>query len=108
METPKGEQVRVTYVRSPNFRVAGVTGLHGAPNGYGDVYVELYVEHPTTPSTSLIEVDASGAPQSESRVQESEWTREVEIGLLIKPEAAEMIAKMLLDVAVAATKNPTR
>ena len=97
-EKPKTESVVFKYTKANDYRVIAANGAYGGPVSTDEIKVDFYVESMESPNLNKIEVEEGKLGKVITRVPgETNWIRELQIGLLLSRDTAENIGKWLLE-----------
>ncbi len=96
-ETPKPKQVTLFYEKIEYYRLLPATGALGGPTPTGDIIVEFFVERQAHPGKVILELDPSGP--REIKREGGGFVREIQVGILLRPDRAHSIGKWLIEKA---------
>jgi len=93
-------EIKVKYVYGPDYRKIPATGAWGGLSPNAEVIVNFYVEFKTKPETLTIQVDEAGNLAEESgEKEEISMTRELLIGVVMRPDIAKSVGHFLIRYA---------
>jgi hypothetical protein len=96
-DSPKPQQVTLFYEKNEYYRLLPATGAFGGPTPNGDVIIEFFVERPTAPEKVILQLDPSGP--KELKGETGKIVREIQVGILLRPDRAYSIGKWLMEKA---------
>lgn len=94
---PKPRQITLYYEKNEYYRLLPATGAFGGPTPTGDIIIDFFVERQTHPDKIVLELDPSGP--KEIKREGGKVTREVQVGILLRPDRAHSIGKWLIEKA---------
>jgi len=92
------DKVKFHYIKGNFFRVVHVDGVFGGLSPSGDVFASIFSQRPPIPTLTVQPVKEDGQLGDElisERATKDGLVREVEIGLVIRPDVAEVLIKWL-------------
>ena len=90
------DEVQFHFLKTGNYRTFHVDGAFGGPTPSGGIYLELYVEHASTPKTITNKLNPDGTISHElDRQGKSGMVREIEAGLVMDIKTAEELNQWL-------------
>lgn len=104
-QTEKRESVTVRFQRHSDFRLVPATGAWGGLSPNGEIVVSFFVEHRLEPESLALEVSEDGSARETGRAEEP-LVREVQVGLVLRPDVAHSIGRLLCEKARAAGLKP--
>ncbi|MGA9756110.1 MAG: hypothetical protein WBV23_13315 [Desulfobaccales bacterium] len=96
-EAPKPRQLAIFYKKNEYYRLLPATGAFGGPSPTGDIIVDFFVERQTHPEKIILELDPSGP--KEIKREGERIVREIQVGILLRPDRAHAIGKWLIEKA---------
>jgi hypothetical protein len=96
----KPRQVTVFYEKNEYYRLLPGTGAFGGPTPTGDVVIEFFVERQTAPDKIILEIAPPAA--KEIKREGVRIIREIQVGILLRPDRAHSIGKWLMEKAIQA------
>lgn len=96
-EAHKPQQITLFYEKNENYRLLPATGAFGGPTPTGDIILEFFVERQTHPEKIILELDPSGP--KEIKREGGRLVREIQVGILLRPDRAHSIGKWLIEKA---------
>ena len=99
-DEPKITEIKVHQVKSGLFRNIHVSGAFGGMTPQGDLHVALYSERTPIAQEITLMVGQDGTfvdEDREKRIQREGLLRELEVGLVMSPEVAEVIGQWLME-----------
>jgi hypothetical protein len=94
------KKVLVEYSKSKDYRIVAATGAWGGLSPQGEIICNLFVEQTVQPEKIEITLDAQGKVVDESIINRSKlfhYTRELQIGVVMRPDIAKTIGQWLID-----------
>ena len=95
---PDKDKIKFHYIKSHQFRVVHVDGIYGGISPSGDIYASLFSQRPPIPVLTVQPVKENGELGDEilsDRASKDGIVREMEVGMAMRPEVAEALAKWL-------------
>lgn len=96
-DAPKPQQVTVFYEKDKDYRLLVATGAFGGPAPTGDIIIDFFVERQVHPEKIILELDPSGP--KEIKREGVRIVREIQVGILLRPDRAHSIGKWLIEKA---------
>jgi hypothetical protein len=96
-DMPKSKKVTIYYPKADHYRLLPVTGAFGGPTPSGDILAEFFIERKTAPEKMIVEI-SDGTLNELSREGERH-VRELQVGILIRPDVAHAIGVWLIEKA---------
>ena len=103
---PRGNEVAIDYVKSPDFRTVWADGLIGSMTPNGLLHFALYAERPAIPRRQVFSIAplADGMGQLgpevlEKQISRGSIVREMSADILVTAQVAENIGNWLLKQA---------
>mgnify|MGYP003628466025 FL=1 len=103
---PTPAEVAFDYIKSPDFRVVWADGVVGSITPNGLVHFALYAERQAIPRRQVFAIDQIGEHGGkigtevlEKQITRGSIVREMACDVFISPQAAENLAKWLLERA---------
>lgn len=91
-------KVSIKYTESKDYKRVSATGVVGATTPQGFIQAELYLEIPDLPDSFELEINEEGDVVKETHEVKS-FTREKQVGLLLRPDMAIAIGQWLISKA---------
>ena len=96
--TPDTNKVKFHYIKGNFFRVVHMDGVFGGLSPSGDIFASVFSQRPPIPTLTVQSVKETGELGDElmsERAVRDGLVREIEIGLVMRPEVAEQLIKWL-------------
>jgi len=94
------QEIKVKYEYASDYRKIPATGAWGGLTPNGEVVVNFFVEFITKPDSIKIRIDETGIiEQKNQEHKDMTWTREILVGIVLRPDIAESIGQFLLKYA---------
>lgn len=94
------QEIKVKYEYAPDYRKIPATGAWGGLTPNGEVIINFFVEFITKPDSIKIKIDETGiVEQKNQEAKDITWTRELLVGVVLRPDIAESIGQFLLRYA---------
>lgn len=94
------KEVIVSYSKSKDFKHIPATGAYGGPNPQGEIICNFYVEYRKYPQELKITVDGkTGKVKKEFPHQAAPLIRDLQIGVIMRPDIARLIGEWLIKEA---------
>ena len=97
--------LKIQFRRTPYHRYIPATGAWGGISPNGEIVVDFFVEHQVSPDELLVEVD-NGKVVREKRTGEESVIRELQLGVVLRPDIAYSIGSFLREKAQTAGFKP--
>jgi hypothetical protein len=94
------DKVKFHYIKSNDFRVIHTDGMFGGLTPTGDIFVSLFNQRPPIPQITVQAIKETGELGDEilaERVSKDGIIRQLEVGILMRPDVAEAMVKWLQD-----------
>lgn len=93
-------EVKVSFNKSPDYRLLPVTGAWGGPSLTSEIVVDFYVDKGAMPDNITLVIDSLGPVEEKERSDSDHQTvREVLVGLVMRPDIALVIGNFLVEKA---------
>ena len=91
------EEIRmhVVYSKAANYKRCGVTGAYGGVNPNGEVIADFFVEYKEPPEELHLEV-RKGKVNEVDRKGGDKFIREMQVGLVLRPDIALSVGNWLI------------
>jgi hypothetical protein len=90
-------EIKVKYEYAPDYRKIPATGAWGGLSPNAEVIINFYVEFKTKPESATLHVDENGHIKEEIQEQDDiNLTRELLMGLVLRPDIAKSIGSFLI------------
>lgn len=99
-EASMPRQVIVFYQEDKHYRLLAATGVHGGPIPSGDILADFFIERKTPPEKLILEIE--GSTPKEIKREGGKFIREIQVGILLRPDIAHNIGKWLIEKAAQA------
>lgn len=86
----------VKHENSTHYRSVHVDGALGGFNQFGEFYMALFSERPSSPEQVQVRVFATGEQVPTNQTVFHGMAREIEIGVYMQPAIAEQLARWIL------------
>jgi len=98
------ETIKVHFEYSKDYRLISATGGWGGVSPNGEIILELYIERKAAPKSISMDVDESGKTTEKTREGEK-FIRELQIGVVMRPDIALSIGEFLVSKAKSIRKS---
>lgn len=103
------QEIKVKYEYASDYRKIPATGAWGGLTPNGEVVVNFFVEFITKPESVKIKIDETGIIEQKSQeVKNTSWTRELLVGVVMRPDIAKSVGHFLLRYAEEGEKALTQ
>lgn len=101
MEESKKKQLSIKYQKTSDYKIVPATGAYGGPTPQGQVLCNFYVEYHIPPDSVKIEINPSDGTSNEieRRAGKDSYMRELNVGVLMRPDIAKFIGEWLIEQA---------
>lgn len=90
--------VKIKFRKSNDYKIIPVTGVWGGLSPNNEVVFDLFIEKHLNPEFIEIEIE-NGRKVGEKQKGEQAIIREVQIGIVLRPDIADSIGKWLIEKA---------
>jgi hypothetical protein len=97
---------KLIYRRSRDYKAVPATGAWGGPTPNGMIAVDFFLERSDLPTEETIILDDQTNTARVEPSKDPDMVREVECGILVRPEAAYAIGRFLIEKAKQAGFQP--
>jgi hypothetical protein len=94
------KEITIFYEKTDQYQLLPVTGAFGGPTPSGDILAEFFVERKTPPTKIVLEIEPPNVTEKEREGERH--IREIQVGILIRPDIAHSIGKWLIEKAAQA------
>jgi len=95
------QKLTITYKRAQDYRRISATGAFGGLTPNGHVMCELYVEASDYPGPFTFEIRDDGTGQEVDKPEVKGCIRELQMGVVFRPDVALSVGKFLVNQAEA-------
>ena len=95
MEAPSKKTLEVKFEKSPDFKIVPATGAWGGPTPQGELLCNFYVEYTEIPESIKLEI-TDGFSKETERIPTDLLVRELQIGIIMRPDIAKSIGEWLI------------
>ena len=99
-DAPKPYQVTEYYEKIDNYRLIPATGAFAGTAPTGEIIVDFYVERHSIPDKIIYEIGPS--EKKEIKREGQRVIREIQVGIILRPEHAHLIGTWLIEKAIKA------
>lgn len=100
MEQLQKKKVSIKYQKLSDFKIIPATGAHGGTTPQGEILCNFYVEYLAPPDSLKLEINpADGTTKEIEKVVKDSYIRELNVGVLMRPDIAKSIGEWLIDQA---------
>jgi len=100
MEELEKKRVRVEYKKTSDYKIIPATGAYGGATPQGEILCHFYVEYMVPPDSIEIEINpANGTSKEIERTAEKPFIRELNTGVLMRPDIAKSVGEWLIEQA---------
>ncbi len=93
-------EVKISYEKSKDFKFIPATGAFGGPNPQGEIICNFFIEHREFPKESKMLINSeTGKVEEQIAGDPGSMVRELQIGVIMKPDIARTIGKWLIGKA---------
>jgi hypothetical protein len=98
------KKVLVEYSKSKDYRIVSATGVWGGLSPQGEIICNFFIEQNAKPDKLEMIIDSQGKILSETPIGKdgtelTYFERELQIGVVIRPDIAKTIGQWLIDQA---------
>ena len=98
MNPTEKDKVKFYYIKGNDFRVIHMDGVFGGLSPTGDIFMSIFSQRPPIPTMTVQPVKENGELGDElmsERTVKDGLVREIEVGVALRPEVAEVLIKWL-------------
>ncbi|PKN30747.1 MAG: hypothetical protein CVU64_02020 [Deltaproteobacteria bacterium HGW-Deltaproteobacteria-21] len=96
----KQDEINVKYTKSPDYKIMAATGAFGGPTPQGEILCNFFIEFQEPPEHQVLTIGEGGEVKREmTKVGKAYFTRELQVGVLLRPDLARVIGKWLIESA---------
>jgi hypothetical protein len=99
-DAPKPYQVINIFEKIYNYRLLPATGAIGGATPTGEIIVDFFVERHSIPDKIIYEIGPS--EKKEIKREGQRVIREIQVGIILRPEHAHLIGTWLIEKAIKA------
>lgn len=92
------KELKISFVKTPHYQLVPVTGAWGGPNVSGEIIIDFYLDRTTVPEEVVMLVDEGGTVAEKSRSPQ-QTIRELQVGMVMRPDIALVIGNFLIEKA---------
>lgn len=96
----------IVFQRLPDYRLYSSTGVWGGINPQGLIICDFFLDQINHPKTVSFTVHDGTVIQGEEDSSHITITRELQVGIVLKPDIAYLIGQWLIEKAKEAGHNP--
>jgi len=94
MEELSKKTLNVKFTKAPDYKIVPATGAWGGPTPQGELICSFYVEHSNIPESIEMEIK-DGSSKEIKRLTTHDLVRELQIGIVMRPDIAKSIGEWL-------------
>ena len=98
-------ELKIVFTKAEGYRLVPVTGTWGGVSPSGEIIVECFVERSSFPEPIHLVLE-EGQPVQEEVPPLSEYPRESQVGLVLRPDIAHSVGMWLIEKAKEAGFRP--
>ena len=100
MEKLQKKHVSIKYQKTTDYKIIPATGAYGGSTPQGEVMCNFYVEYLAPPDLVKLEINpADGTSKESMKGLNNSFIRELNVGVLMRPDIAKTIGKWLIEQA---------
>jgi hypothetical protein len=97
MTDEKKSSLPIKYKRASDFKLIPATGAFGGPNPNGEIICNFFIEYRSFPENLSVVVEDGKVPmQVESGKDDATYIRELQAGIVMRPDIARLIGEWLV------------
>lgn len=93
------KEVKIYFTKAKDYKIAPANGAWGGITPQGDIAVDFYIEKGNIPDSLNYTIDEKTKEIKEEKREGNKQIRELQYGLLIRPDIAYIIGKWLIKKA---------
>jgi hypothetical protein len=106
MEKLDKKLVSVEYKKTSDYKIVPATGAYGGPTPQGEILCNFYIEYQLPPDSIELEINPiKGTSKEIDKVAKGSYARELNTGVLMRPDIAKTIGEWLIQQANAVLEN---
>ena len=90
------EEIEVYYTKAEDYRMIPATGAWGGISPNGEVVFSFYVEQKAVPEKMTLQVTEEGKAAKEKSIGGDNFVREMQVGIVLRPDIAYSIGQFLI------------
>lgn len=90
------EEIAVYYTKAKDYRMIPATGAWGGISPNGEVVFNIYVEQKAVPEKMILQVTEEGKAGKEKKIGGDDYVREMQVGIVLRPDIAYSIGQFLI------------
>ncbi len=90
------DEIAVYYIKTKDYRMIPATGAWGGISPNGEVVINFYVEQKAIPKKTTLEVTEEGKIGKEKSIGGDDYVREMQVGIVLRPDIAYSIGQFLI------------
>lgn len=90
--------LNIKFTKAPDYKLVPATGAWGGPTPQGELVCNFFVEHSDIPESIEMEIK-EGSSKEIGRSPTHDLVRELQIGIVMRPDIAKSIGKWLTQKA---------
>lgn len=100
MEKLQKKHVSIKYQKPSDYKIIPATGAYGGTTPQGEILCNFYVEYQVPPDSIKLEINpADGTSEEIEKVVKDSYIRELNVGVLMRPDIAKSIGEWLIKQA---------
>ena len=93
-------EVNVVFTKADDYKLVPVAGVFGGLSPQGDVIADFFVDKVELPDSVMLKVkEEAGQPEEVGRMGGKNITREMQVGIVLRPDVAYSIGAWLMEKA---------
>lgn len=93
-------EIKVVFTKADDYKLVPVAGVWGGLSPQGDVIADFFVDKRELPDSMTLKVkEGGGKPEEVDRMGGENITREMQVGIVLRPEEAYSIGAWLIEKA---------
>jgi hypothetical protein len=93
------KEVKIIYMKAPDYRLVPATGAWGGPSVTSEIIVNFYVDRAQEPTDVTLLIDEQTGTAVEKPLPPPQNVREVLVGIVLRPDIALAIGQFLVEKA---------
>ena len=98
MEGLPERKFNIHFTKASHYKIIPATGAWGGPTPQGELLCNFFIEYKDAPKTIEMEIK-DGKPREAPQPIENDFIRELQMGVIIRPDIARSIGQWLVQKA---------
>jgi hypothetical protein len=90
------KEIKISFVKSKDFKFLPATGAWGGPNPQGEIVCNFFMEHRSYPEELKVHLDSKTGKIKKEALSEGPLIRELQVGIVMRPDIARAVGEWLV------------